>query len=371
MKRKSIKKIVFFCYVIILLALAYLATVAYRGRTLYRYIKEKRPILTAGVIEPEPVLGFAPGSNSVGLLMFKSPPHVNCVYDRDRCRVSSLKPENKKATTFLFLGCSFTHGDACESDNTYPHLVAEHFDAQSRNRGFCAYGLSQMVLIAQQVIPSIKPTYVFAQYSPWIVARPMSHFAPSHFIRRPQPFYTLKDGQAQLHAPPYTSFQAHIPVVHYREAADSLKSKISFLFSVALPLYMNEDIRYLAYKTRHMLGLIPSPATDRQSVITAGYEKIAHICEANNAHLVVPIIGNLENKPEEQDLETLRTIQGINLVDCWSPLLKELPDADKSTFMSRYAHFRGSPPELVDTHPNKEAHTIIANSIISQITKNN
>ena len=37
------------------------------------------------------------------------------------------------------------------------------------------------------------------------------------------------------------------------------------------------------------------------------------------------------------------------------------------TYGKEYGHWRGSPPELVDAHPNEKAHAILAQEILSVI----
>ncbi|MBM4079436.1 MAG: hypothetical protein FJ278_07030 [Planctomycetes bacterium] len=368
MTRKRIKRIAFVCYLIALLTIAYGTTVIFRGRAIYGLLKSGRAIRGESTIEADTVLGYAPRPNSSWVKVFQSPPDVLYAYDRDRCRVSGRSEEPSGPFTFLFLGCSFTHGDACPFEETYPSLVSDHFGAKCRNRGFAAYGLSQMVLIAERVIPDTKPTHVFAQYSPWIVDRGMSHFAPTLSTKKPQPFfYSTPDGSVHLHPPPYAACRVRPHVAAYQKTERGVVDKLSFLFNIALPLYINEDIRYSVYRARRALRTIPPPAKDHLSVLSSGYGAIARICKQNGARLIVPVIGAPGQVPREDDLEALRTTLGLELADCWSPLLQGLPDSERATFLSRYAHFRGSPPQMVDNHPNGAAHAIVAQSLIRKL----
>jgi hypothetical protein len=46
-----------------------------------------------------------------------------------------------------------------------------------------------------------------------------------------------------------------------------------------------------------------------------------------------------------------------------------VPEATKEAYQRRFAHWRGQPPELVDTHPNSAAHEIIADAIVAAIER--
>jgi hypothetical protein len=44
-----------------------------------------------------------------------------------------------------------------------------------------------------------------------------------------------------------------------------------------------------------------------------------------------------------------------------------VPRADPDAYYRRFAHWRGTPPVLVDTHPNAAAHHIIAEEILRRL----
>ena len=46
-----------------------------------------------------------------------------------------------------------------------------------------------------------------------------------------------------------------------------------------------------------------------------------------------------------------------------------VPEATKDAYQRRFAHWRGSPPELVDTHPNPAAHAVIADEVVNAIER--
>ncbi len=57
------------------------------------------------------------------------------------------------------------------------------------------------------------------------------------------------------------------------------------------------------------------------------------------------------------------------LVNANDALLRRLPVNNIENYNKEYAHWRGSPLRIVDSHPNEIAHKIITNAIVSEIRK--
>ena len=108
------------------------------------------------------------------------------------------QPSNK----YLFLGCSFSFGAYADSDSTFSHLLSQEFDADYINAGVSAYGLAQMNILAEELIPKYKPDYVFVQYTPWLYDRAVSMYAPTYRNTiRPFPYVSRIDGAIQIIPP--------------------------------------------------------------------------------------------------------------------------------------------------------------------------
>ena len=54
-------------------------------------------------------------------------------------------------------------------------------------------------------------------------------------------------------------------------------------------------------------------------------------------------------------------------VDLVDGAAKRLPNANNENYQKEYAHWRGSPPIILDYHPNENAHKIIADAIVPKI----
>jgi len=63
----------------------------------------------------------------------------------------------------------------------------------------------------------------------------------------------------------------------------------------------------------------------------------------------------------------LRLPPEVALVDPRPALLAALPSADRESYLRAYAHWRGTPPRLVDEHPNARAHAIVAAQVLAAL----
>jgi hypothetical protein len=65
----------------------------------------------------------------------------------------------------------------------------------------------------------------------------------------------------------------------------------------------------------------------------------------------------------------LRDEGGVVVVRAQEALNRLVPEVTKDAYQRRFAHWRGSPPELVDTHPNPTAHAVIADEVVKAIER--
>jgi hypothetical protein len=55
--------------------------------------------------------------------------------------------------------------------------------------GVSSYGLSEMMVLAKRLVPIQKPDYLLVPYSPWLVGRAQSPFAPTYFGSVVTPYF--------------------------------------------------------------------------------------------------------------------------------------------------------------------------------------
>lgn len=347
------------------ISLMYFGYTTYRTNQFYSYIKSYQRGWSGKVHEAHKELGFAPVPNSRGSEIMPIGPAIPMRYDKDGFRIPVEEQVNTENThpIVLTLGCSFTYGAATPAKKTFPYLVGKYTGGTTKNAGVCSYGLSQMVIIAKQLIPRHKPDYVIVQYSPWLIERAIRPFAPSYNGKVPNPYYT-DEGNLVIKPPVFQTKVFELPIDNYRNSEEGVVDFFSFLWNVGFPLFLHDDFNMTTYTFAKALRLKDRPTRNRSAVIRHAYGEISKVAEQNGAKLIIVILGeDYHPVPVQKDLFPNNAI----IVDAHSELLNRLPANDEKSFQKQYSHWRGDPPSLVDGHPNEYAHRIIAEKIASQI----
>jgi len=378
MLSKKKKTAFLFVYSLSLVVLAYFTFVFYRSYQLFNYLAENRNIMTAGVVEADSVLGFAPKAGSSGWLRCPSPPDIPYFYDEHRFRI----PENQTNRVWtrpyvLTLGCSFTHGDACFAGDTFSFVLAREIKGTALNAGFWGYGLAQMLILARQVVDDHHPEYIIAQYAPWLVERSLTPFPPTRFGKRTTPyFFEDENGVIKLHEPlkplGKSSLESGLfssfPLEDYRGKPKSISRFISFYREIGYPLFVqHSDALVAGYALGRLTGEVPAPTTNRLAVVKYVYEQMAGLCASNQITLIIPVLGAPEKEMVPYELDYVFSITNAIVVDTYTPIRKTLPDETKETFYREYAHYRGDPPVMIDGHPNAKAHAFYAGEILKAL----
>ncbi len=345
--------------------LAYMGYAAHKSAPLYDYIKTNQRGWKGHVHRADTVLGFAPAPNSAGAEVFPIEPNIPMRYDEKGFRVPvEVEAISRQRPLILALGCSFTYGAAVRAQNAFPHLVGLSLNGTSKNAGVCGYGLSQMLILARRLVPTYQPDYLLVQYSEWLVDRVQMPFAPFYFGEVPTPFLYLKDGRLVMHPPVFLTKLLDLPIDRYRNTPRNWMDGLSFYLHVGLPLSAHDDFNMFKYGSAKSMGLIPDPANSRKDLVRYVYKKIDDAAKAHGSRTVIVILGN-EGAPVVPN-EELFPPDAI-LVNAQDALLGQLSDPDSANYLKEYAHWRGSPPTLVDNHPNEKAHRIIADAVVSAI----
>lgn len=369
-KPASMKRKFFFWIVIVLLpliisALFLMSYAAYKTAYIYHDIKTNQRGWKGHVQAADAELGFAPIPNSEGAHVFPIGPDIPMRYDEDGFRAPmKVGVASRPRPLILALGCSFTYGDASYAEDTYPYLVGQSLKGTSKNAGVCAYGLSEILLVAKKLVPIHKPDYLLVQYSTWLVTRAQDPFAPSHFGRLPVPFFYEKDHRLALHPPVFLTKIWELPVDRYRNTPVSWIDALSFYWNVGLPLSFHDDFNMMKYAILRNIGIVPPPTSSREELIKYVYREIKNVAKEYGARVVIVILGSNEHPVEVN--ERLFPADAL-LVDAHGALLRHLSIINSENYKKAYYHWRGFPPSIVDGHPNKAAHRIIADAVVSKI----
>lgn len=352
--------------IILVAAILYISSVVHRGYKLYQYLKTNQRGWSGRVHAYHPELGYAPIPGAKGGHIFPIGPDLPMRYDENGFRVPVKDTDDspKKRPLVLALGGSFTYGDATPAEDTFSYLVGQELGGSTLNAGVCGYGLLEMLILAKKLIPAYKPDYVLVQYSSWLVKRARNPFAPIYFGMLPVSYLFEKNGGLEIHPPVFPTIIFDLPIEKYRHSDQSAFDFISFLFSVGFPLLLHDDFYMTLYRNKTKLGLIPSPSNNYHKIGRSIYRQIAQIAEDNGAEMVIVVLGW---KRQKVNLHKNIWRTGTIIARAQSALLEHSSKEDKRNFAKKYFHWRGSPPVVVDTHPNACAHKIIAEEIVKKI----
>jgi len=275
--------------------------------------------------------------------------------------VSSQRSDNRSPRV-LALGCSFTYGAACRAEEAYPFVVADQLGGSCLNAGVSGYGLTQMLLRGQQLIPGHRPDIVLVQYSPWLVDRAMSPYASSTLGQKPVPYFFDDGGKLRITGPVFRPYL--VDPARYRSGRVSMLDYLAFVAQVGFPVLLHDDVCGAAVFLRQLVGNLPWPATDRQQVVDAVYGALAELCRTNDATLVIVII---DQDAQAGPRESLQAAPHALVVDAHQAMIDGLPLTGSITYQRFYTHWRGTPLEQVDHHPNPLAHSLIARATVEAL----
>jgi hypothetical protein len=354
------------------LAGAYVLSVGVRATRTYGFLKSDHRGFKGRVHRADPELGFAGIPNSDGWHVFPIGPPLPMRYNADELRVpaSDRAASPRQRPFVLALGCSFTYGDACLAEDTFAWRVAEGLGGTALNAGKCAYGLSQMLILARRLIPRYKPEYVLVQFSPWLVGRGTSGLARSSFGLVPVPYLTLDGGRVGLQPPIFRAHVFDLPFPRYDNTQRGPREFLSFFFSAGAPLFIRDDVSWAVSETRRLAapGIDAArrrAAEEGEDVNRTVYREIVQIARDNGA---TAVLLRLSHPLERHHQELKELYPSVVYVDAQAVLDAAVgPGADRDAYYRRFGHWRGSPPVLVDTHPNPEAHAIIAREVLAHL----
>jgi len=351
------------------LAVLYGGYCTYRSMILYNHIKIPARGLSGRVYRADPALGFAPVPGSRGAHILPPKPDIPIHYDSDGFRVPqnyTVHGNHERARPLvLALGCSYTYGDACKAEDTFVWRVGKSLNGSSINAGGCGYALSHMVLLARKLIPRYKPDYVLIQYSPWLVNRSRSYFAPSFYGRVAIPFFVATTYGITVHPPVFIPIIFDLPVDRYKKTPKTFHDFTSFLVRVGLPLHVYEDYNMLAFHVKRRTGRIPPPARAPSAILKSAYGEMIKIAQdSGSLPFIVYLSDSIGPPPIPEEIRSL----GIPFIDAFAELKNRLTEPTGENYARAYMHWNNAdPPQIIDAHPNPLAHSIIADSILAEI----
>ncbi|MDZ4775104.1 MAG: hypothetical protein SGI72_18455 [Planctomycetota bacterium] len=358
------KKIVVACATLLVCALiTWFATFVSRSRALYEASKEGARGWRGAVYRADSEMGLAPIAGAHADEVLPPLPDVPSHIDSRGFRVPVDQSDDAPIVrpTVLALGCSVTYGSCVLAEETFAWKVAQGLGAACLNAGLCSGGAAHELILARRLIPQYEPDYVLVQYSPWLIERSSTPYAPSFTGAIPVPFFVAAASGAELHEPLFETLVFDVPTREYRSTARTFGDFLSFTLRVGVPLLAHDDTCIAWADLKQKLGRSsPIAAPDRIDEFV--YGEIAALCREHGARLVVVA---LEEGSVPWTAPLAITSLGVPIAYGTNRLRAELPEVNRTTYNRAFLHTAGDPPVLVDRHPNAHAHALIADEILT------
>ncbi|HEX5042501.1 MAG TPA: hypothetical protein VFV75_06320 [Candidatus Polarisedimenticolaceae bacterium] len=349
-----------------LAAFAWLASVVARATAGYLYVKTQPPGWRGRVLRPDPVLGVAPIPGATGEEIIASGFGTPVRFDREGLRIPvHAPPRGRPRPAVMALGCSFTFGSGCNARETYPARVAHALGGRTLNAAFPGYGLAQMLVQARELVPRHRPEILLVQASPWLPARAARRVRRTRFDLLPTPYFvTGEGGKPQWRPPLFASKALQLPISPYRETDRALLDWASFVGRIGFPLFLHDDALRLYLHVGRKAGTLP-PGAPEQAISRLVYPEILRLCRESGTRMVVVVLEGAGRWTFQAS--DLGLPPDVLVVDTKPGLYAGLHSADAETYLRAYGQWRGTPPHLVDEHPNARAHAIIAEQVLAEL----
>jgi hypothetical protein len=249
------------------------------------------------------------------------------------------------------------------AEETFAFRVAQHFGGTCLNAGICSGGAAQQLLLAQRLIPELRPDFVLLQCSPWLIERSRVLYASTFGGRIPVPYFVMGAEGVRLEPPVFAPRVFELPIDEFRPSARGAGDFLAFLGRVGLPLYAYDDACHVWTKWRRASGALPAAASTKE-VEDYLYPELARLCAARGARLVVVALENRWKTWDEPD--SIRAL-GLPIAFGTNRMRAELPELTPRAYKLAYLHVAGD--ELIDPHPNARAHAVIAEEIVAVLER--
>ena len=348
---------------------------------LYSYYKKNIGIL-GDVFMADDTLGHRGVPNGSGVSIFSLENRqisVPIQLNNEGFRIPVKAQNVNSDTLMIFLGCSFTWGDYSLAEENYSSQAIDLLKYKSLNCGTDAYGLAQILILAERKIPQHRPKIVSVQYSPWLADRARFMFFPSAHGVMPFPFVTKnEDAKFYVHEPFFRSSLYNPEYKYYKTSPVSSADKFSFFFKVGFPVAILDSWKQHIAQWKMTLGILPTAESDNQKIEKYVYERIYELCKQNGARMVVLNIGGFGYSDEQRMSnhhdrkhfnETMNSelVKNVTFIDADSVLRAGIKPNENYSKYVQWGKVNKTDSILYDNHPNPMAHKIIAKSLVEGI----
>jgi len=186
---------------------------------------------------------------------------------------------------------------------------------------------------------------------------------PTRFGYRPFPYYSGNDASFRLNLPAYKTRMYSLR--NWRKTPRSYPEKLLFSITDGFKIEIHDYYAYKIAELKVRLGIIPKPTGNKTALEIFFYDHMIDLCLENKA---VPVILKLMYPDNECAPLVAHLRTRAKVIDLDSALQSVATNAGKKYGkLFRIRHVSGHDTIVFDSHPNKFAHSIIANTIYNAL----
>ncbi len=172
-------------------------------------------------MRPDPLLGYVPRPGYSGRDHARG---ALLSFDENGLRVHrrGYPPPAKEASPILVVGNSYAMGEEVSDDETFPAHLQAILDKRVLNGGVLGYGIHQMVLRAEQLVPALRPDILLVSFIAYNAGRAEMRV----LWGIPVPYFDIVDGALQLRNVPVP------PPVAAMEPLDPVRRVLGYSFLI-------------------------------------------------------------------------------------------------------------------------------------------
>jgi hypothetical protein len=267
-------------------------------------------------------------------------------------------------TLDMIIGCSFSYGSFVKGQDGYPYLVTKAINHRFMNASMGGYGLAQMQMRLDSLLPAHKFKYVFIQMAPWLSERAMSI---SGIFARGYPsvhYFAMSDSGLRLMPQAYES-PDYNKLGDWYTRGRNYSERIHYFFTAGYILQVKGYVKMLTAQFKIALGLIPGPIKDKLALEKMFYDKaISDVRKSGAIPILVKFYWNDGSfEPLREHLKDKALI-----IDC-DRRLDSVSQAMGVSPLKLYRLYveKDGKKLYYDIHPNEFANRLIAEEILSRI----
>jgi hypothetical protein len=324
----------------------------YKGEALPRI-----PIRLTGdwLIEGDEEIGFVPVRNGSTEMDYRGGLRFHVFTDRLGARVNAPGAQTPEHVEVLAIGCSFTWGEAVESESTYVQQLGHIVDVPVANLGMGSYGSVQSFQRLRRNA-DLKPKVIVYGFIQDHLRRNLSPCAPNYVPYCLPASYLERQGDEMIIRRPHMEyFSPADNRAFMAEVAMRDPSGLRAWLQAAKWAARMELFKYRNAKTSAFDGSPDVAAAGIRAMIDAMVGE-AHGMGARLVVLNLPYLPRGRVQPAPDALEAAVAGKDLTFVD-FSPVAVEYYDR----------HATGTLTNGLDPHPSPAAHRMIAETLASVV----